>query len=239
MNTTLAVITVFAIIVGPILAIQAQKLIERITQRHDEKRKLFMTLMATRGLRLAPEHVQALNMIDIIFTAKSKAMSIFMSIIFSRRSKKDKAVIEAWSEFRDHLSDCPKQPTSQAGTETSKADMSTYKTQLDTWSSKNNDLLIELLGKMAESLGYHFDKVLLKKGSYTPQQYENLENLRMLNMLGFADVLVGTKSIRVEITNLPSNEEREVSQEAPSQKPKQDAPSETPKQDAQQESPQK
>ena len=59
MNTTLTVITVFAIIAGPILAIQVQKLIERITQRRDEKRRLFMTLMATRGRPLAPEHVQA------------------------------------------------------------------------------------------------------------------------------------------------------------------------------------
>lgn len=223
MNTTLTVISVFAIIAGPILAIQVQKLIERITHRRDEKRRLFMTLMATRGRPLALEHVQALNMIDIIFSGKSKAMSIIMSIIFWRRSKKDKAVIEAWSEFRDHLYDYPKQPPSQAGNDTSKADTSTYNVQLETWASKKNDLLIELLGKMAESLGYHFDKVLLKKGSYTPQKYGDLETLQMLNLAGFADVLVGTKSLSVEITNLPSTERTEGSQEDPTQKPEQDA----------------
>ncbi len=59
MNT---VIMVIAIIAGPILAIRVQKLIERFTQRRDEKRRLFMTLMATRGRPLVPEHVQELNL---------------------------------------------------------------------------------------------------------------------------------------------------------------------------------
>jgi len=239
MNTTLTVISVFAIIAGPILAIQVQKLIERITQKRDEKRRLFMTLMATRGRPLVPEHVQALNMIDIIFSAKSRMISTIMSIIFWHRSKKDKAVIEAWSELRDHLYNFPKQPALGAGTDTSEADASTYKVQLETWASKKDDLLIELLDKMAKSLGYHFDKVLLKRGSYTPQKYGDLETFQMINLAGFAEVLLGTKSIPVRIVGVPSTEGTKGSQEGPSQKPKQDDPSETPKQDAQQENLQK
>jgi len=160
MNTTL---TIIAIILGPILAIQIQKIIERIKQRRDEKRKLFMTLMATRGRPLLLEHVQALNMIDITFTVKG----IIASIIFWR-SKKDKAVIEAWSELRDHLYNYPPRPTSKEGTVISKEDTSAYNAQMQTWGSNKNELLIELLDKMAKSLGYYFYKVLLKRGSYTP-----------------------------------------------------------------------
>lgn len=217
MSTILTVATIIAIILGPILAIQVQKLIERITQRRDEKRKLFMTLMATRGRPLLPAHVEALNMIDIIFSVKGK----IISLIFWRRSKKDKAVIDAWSVFRDHLYHFPQRPTSKEGTVVSKEDMSAFTVQTETWGANKNDLLIELLDKMANSLGYYFDKVLLKRGSYTPQQYGDLETFQIINMAGLADILVGNKSLPIRIVDDPSTEDAEPSQKAAPKEPKQ------------------
>lgn len=213
MNTTL---TIIAIILGPILAVQAQKIIERITQRRDEKRRLFITLMATRGRPLLLEHVQALNMIDITFTVKG----IIASIIFWR-SKKDKAVIEAWSELRDHLYNYPPRPTSQEGTVISKEDTSAYNAQMQTWGSNKNELLIELLDKMAKSLGYYFDKVLLKRGSYTPQQYGDLETFQIINLAGLADLLVGNSSLPIRIVEIPSTERTEVPKQLPPEETKQ------------------
>lgn len=40
-------VTIGAIIVGPILAVQIQKLIERYTEKKDRKLNIFKTLMAT------------------------------------------------------------------------------------------------------------------------------------------------------------------------------------------------
>ena len=57
-------ITISAIIIGPILAVQVQKLIERYKEKNDRKLNIFKTLMATRGARVSFEHVRALNMID-------------------------------------------------------------------------------------------------------------------------------------------------------------------------------
>lgn len=223
--------TIIAIILGPILAIQVQKFIERITQRRDEKRRLFMTLMATRGRPLLPEHVQALNMIDIIFSIKGK----IISIIFWCRSKKDKAVIDAWSVLRDHLYHFPQRPTSREVTDNSKGDTSTYNVQMQIWGSKKDDLLIELLDKMAISLGYYFDKALLKSGSYTPRHYGDLETLQITNLAGLADILVGNKPLPIYVVGASSTERTEPSQKASSEtSEKQKGSPEIPKQDANQ-----
>ena len=73
---------------------------------------------------------------------------------------------------------------------------------------------------MANSLGYYFDKVLLKRGSYTPQQYGDLENFQIINMAGLADILVGNKSLPIHVVEIPSTKETEASQKAAPEEPK-------------------
>ncbi len=68
LNTGILVATIAAIWLGPIRAVQ-------ITRQHDEeregrKRKLdvFTSLMKTRGFTLAPDHVMALNLVQVEFS---------------------------------------------------------------------------------------------------------------------------------------------------------------------------
>ena len=213
MTTLLSALTVIAIITGPILAIRIQKLIERIAQKRQEKKALFMTLMSTRGRPLLPEHVQALNMIDVIFSGKGK----IMSTIFSGRSKKDKAVVEAWSEYRDHLlNDYPKQPSSEA-------DRATYQARCDVWQSKSTELLTELLGNMATSLNYHFDKVLLRKGAYTPIGYNETWFSQLVVQRGLTEVFLGTKAIPIHIVEPTPAKKTKPSDKDSSKPSKEDA----------------
>jgi hypothetical protein len=72
-------------ILGPILAVQAQKWIERYRESQRQKVAIFSTLMTTRATRISPEHVRALNTIDIVFRG-------------------DKSVIDRWHEYHDALS---------------------------------------------------------------------------------------------------------------------------------------
>jgi hypothetical protein len=58
---------VSATLLGPILAVQAQKWLERWRDYRNRKMWVFQTLMATRAARLEAEHVRALNMIDLVF----------------------------------------------------------------------------------------------------------------------------------------------------------------------------
>ncbi|MDK7600923.1 DUF6680 family protein [Citrobacter freundii] len=69
MSLILAITTVFATLFSPIIAIRVQKYLEGKSQKQTVKVKIFSQLMATRAVssRLLPEHVQALNMIDLAF----------------------------------------------------------------------------------------------------------------------------------------------------------------------------
>lgn len=82
--TDLAII--FATLLGPILAVQAQGFTD---ERRDAKRRrmeIFHTLMRTRALTLSPTHVQALNDVPLEFAGKPYA-----------------AVRTAWKVYLNHM----------------------------------------------------------------------------------------------------------------------------------------
>jgi hypothetical protein len=90
-----AVAIVIATVAGPILAVQAQKYLERHRDQKRAKDSIFRVLMATRASRLATEHVQALNGIELAFYGGGS---------------KEKKVREAWKAYHDHLNDRSYQP---------------------------------------------------------------------------------------------------------------------------------
>lgn len=81
-------LTILAIIIGPIAAVQIEKLLQRNRNSKNRKESIFKTLMATRGTVLSYGHVEALNRIDLEFSNK----------------RKYKKVIESWKEYFDNLS---------------------------------------------------------------------------------------------------------------------------------------
>jgi hypothetical protein len=75
-------------ILGPVLAVQAQKWVEGFRDKKARRLTIFRTLMATRALNLSPAHVEALNAVPIDFY-------------------KDKPVMDAWEEYFMHLTTAP------------------------------------------------------------------------------------------------------------------------------------
>src|SRR5712692_8029594 len=63
-------LTVGAIILGPVLALLAQRVLDFIREKKKQRVDLFLTLMSTRMAPLAPAHVQALNSIDVVFNRR-------------------------------------------------------------------------------------------------------------------------------------------------------------------------
>jgi hypothetical protein len=169
---------VAATMAGPIVAVQTQKLIERIRERGARKALVFQRLMATRAARLSPEHVQALNMIDLAF---------YGSQIFgiNRRTMSEQAVIDAWREYLDHLN--------------TRVDDIT----IAPWLEKGHELLISLLYAMAADVGYKFDRVHLKKGAYSPIAHGELEDQQAQLRESAIEVLSGRKSLKMEVTDFP------------------------------------
>jgi hypothetical protein len=87
-QTTLAITSIVAIIVGPIFALAIQRWADHRRELRREKLWVFRTLMAYRATRLNPNFVQALNAIDVIFHGSSQD---------------EKDVRTAWKVLLDHL----------------------------------------------------------------------------------------------------------------------------------------
>jgi hypothetical protein len=84
-----AILTIAALLLGPVIAVQTQKLIERTQAAKARREGIFKTLMATRGRGLLPAHVEALNKIDLEFGGDRKYAK----------------VIAAWKEYHAQLND--------------------------------------------------------------------------------------------------------------------------------------
>ena len=84
MDTNFDWAIVLATFLGPIFAIFASERIRSRTDKDQRKNYIFRSLMATRRLAISPEHVNALNLIEVEF-------------------HKDKEVIKAWKDYLAHL----------------------------------------------------------------------------------------------------------------------------------------
>lgn len=82
-------IMIVAVLSGPILAVQATRFLDTQKEIRQRKINIFKTLMSTRSYILSWVHVEALNRIDLEFSAGHK---------------KEKPVIEAWKAYLDFLS---------------------------------------------------------------------------------------------------------------------------------------
>ena len=174
-------VMVVATVAGPILAVQAQKWIERIRERRQRKQQLFQQLMATRAARLSADHVQALNMIDLVFYG-----SHFFGI--HRRSKTERAVIETWREYHDHLG-------TQYGDGGGGA-----------WNARLEELFTNLLFTIATDVRFRFDRVQLKKGVYSPQAHGELEREQLAARKLALEVLAGQRAIKMDVASFPVDE---------------------------------
>ncbi|WP_347251277.1 DUF6680 family protein [Legionella sp.] len=97
-------ITIVAIVIGPILAVQIQKWIERYNEKNERMLNIFKTLMATRGARVSFEHVRALNMIDTEFVGIKKVILAWKNYLDCLNSNcENENQLEIWAEKRDNL----------------------------------------------------------------------------------------------------------------------------------------
>lgn len=168
--TLVECLTILAIILGPIAAVQVTRILDGVKEKRTHKLIIFKTLMATRAQSTAWVHVEALNRIDLEF----------------KNTGKEKAVVNEWRVYVDWLNkyvESPNQPEGQA---------------LQEWENKRQELLTNLLFQMAQVLGYDFDKVQIRKAAYVPRVYGNTElEQAALRFFGI-EVLRGNRPILVQ-----------------------------------------
>ncbi len=169
-------LTIIAILLSPLIALEVQRYIEIFRVRRTRKKQNFETLMTTRRNTISQYHVEALNMIDLNFDGAH-----FWGKNW--RTEKEKNVLTAWKTYLDHLNTPGELKDSV----------------LDNWISKKDDLFADLLFEMSIAVGYEFDKVYLKRSIYVPrahgEQFLDNETIRQ----NLAQILDGKKPIPMRI----------------------------------------
>jgi len=197
------VLTISAILLSPLIAVQVEKWLERSRDAKNRKLHVFRALMANRATRLSAAFVEALNMIDLTFTAY-----------------REKSVRDKWKECLDLFSNGPKQPempdkeTADAS-ELSKAQsaQTRYEGELSAWNRNLDDKLAELMHEMGKSLGYDYDTVHIKRGAYIPQAHTELEFEQRALRRGLVELLLLRRPLPMEVTSMPGPSEGEVKEQ--------------------------
>jgi hypothetical protein len=91
----ISILTIIAIVVGPIVALDIQRRLDKGREARNRKLWVFKTLMSFRATALSPNFVQALNLIEVEFDSKNE---------------REKAVLIAWKVLLDHFGELGKTP---------------------------------------------------------------------------------------------------------------------------------
>lgn len=99
-------LTIAAIFLAPFFAVNVQRRLEDRRGKTDRRKYIFQTLMATRATRAAPEHVYALNSIDIEFKGVQRveeAWHDYLDHLVNPAPEDDQNAIAAWNSTFDNL----------------------------------------------------------------------------------------------------------------------------------------
>jgi hypothetical protein len=155
--------------VSPLIAVQVTRWLDDRNEERGRKLVVFKTLMATRAYNVSPQHVEALNRIDLEFSAKRPA---------------EKAVLDAWQQYLDHLGN--------SGMEE------------QTWAVRRVDLFVDMLYAMGKTLGYDFNKTQIKNGTYLPTAHSRIEEDQSRIRSMILEALDGKRAVPMFVTNIPS-----------------------------------
>jgi hypothetical protein len=142
-------------LLGPILAVQAQKYLDSIRQRGIHKDWIFHTLMAHRSARTNPDAVRAFNTIELAFYGTR-----FFGAL--RQNAEEKRVVAAWRDFHRHLNPMPR--------------ISSGDPREPAWVATSNELFANLLRSLAVERGYELTTDVLQEGGYLPTGTAEAEN---------------------------------------------------------------
>lgn len=159
---------IFSTLISPLIAVRVSRYLDHSKEVAGRKEWIYKTLMATRSYNLAPLHVEALNRI---------------SLEFSSTRPKEKAVLDSWEQYLDHLG----------------------RRQDGTWGEKRVDLMVELLRAMGLCLGYNFNGTQIKNGIYMPTAHGDAEADQLAIRRMMVEILSGTRPFPIKAFSPPEN----------------------------------
>jgi hypothetical protein len=109
--------------------------------------------------------------------------------------KRSRAILNAWKAYLDHLG--------------------VPQTNSEVWGTKREDLFVDLLYEMSQFLGYDFDKTHIRRTSYFPKGYGELEFDQYEVRKGVLGVLRGERSLPMFVTGINQTSETSAGGEPP------------------------
>ncbi|WP_312368086.1 DUF6680 family protein [Stenotrophomonas sp.] len=172
---------ILATLLGPVLAVQAQKWVERARKTSDLRSWVFTTLMNTRATRMSASHIEALNTITIAFHDGGRRW----------RSQKSQAVLNKWREYLTHLS----QPAPDS------------EPSFAAQCARGSEIFTNLLEAIAAERAFDVDRAEITAGAYHPQGFVNGELQRNEAFDRVMQILRGEHGLPVTIQlNQPPEE---------------------------------
>ncbi len=172
----LSILTILAIIIGPCLAVWGNGYLDRRREQRARKMDIFRTLMRTRDARLSPDHIAALNLVEIEFVDHPE-------------------VIKRWRELHQHFGTIHAKHPKEA-TEPRLHDERIGKERLE--------LLTQMLDLMAKVLKFRIEQMEILRGGYYPQGHADIESEQSIIRHYIVDLASGQKIVPVAIINLPN-----------------------------------
>lgn len=152
------ILTIIALVGGPIAAVLVTRHLDDKRQYASRRMDVFRTLMRTRRTVLHPDHIGALNLVEIEYS-------------------NDKHVLTAWKALFTNFG------SSQGRLEAEKIDGLTDASDIERRNQifgtrlgqERQTLLAKLLHAMAKALGFKIEQLEIFEGGYTPQFWANIE----------------------------------------------------------------
>ncbi|MCC1482147.1 DUF6680 family protein, partial [Roseibaca sp. Y0-43] len=175
-------ITVAAIVIGPVLAILVSRCVDSTHETRARRMDIFRTLMRTRRTPVVPEHVGALNLIEIEFAKKEK-------------------VIGSWTKLMQHLGEVhPRQPEEAIDPHLAPEEVNrrneNYNLRLF---RERQKLLAKLLHSIARELGHNAEQLEIFEGGYTPQGWHDIELEQRMIRQYVLDLYQGNRVVPVGV----------------------------------------
>lgn len=121
-------------------------------------------------------------MIDLVFYGER-------TLGVHRRSGKEQRILDAWKEYLDHLNN-------RLSDE-----------QIQLWIAQGDELFTNLLYAMAQDIGYKFDRVQLKRGSYSPIAHGELEAEQSELRRATLSLVTGKHALKMNVVSFPIDPE--------------------------------
>ena len=182
-------LTILAIFLGPIVAVSVTLFFDYRRNQRSRHMSIFNTLMRTRRTPIAPEHVGALNLVEIEFY-------------------KNPSIVTALKNLFSHFgTEHARNADERVGNDMSLEEVARRN---DAFSlrlfEERQRLLAKLLHAMAKKLGFNLEQLEIFEGGYTPQGWSNdqLEERALRKML--SETFEGKRCLQVQLVEKMNNQ---------------------------------